>query len=456
MSFALGSPGSAPLSPGRAESPALRNGRTLRGLFLLVGLCGLATLGVAGYALKSSYTMLEFMSLFTHMIHPSYSALMYVLIVVAFVSGLLVVVLSALEAFFSMLSVSQARALERRLSAGAKGAGLESGEGRSRCKDKYCGSNVQCAYVTVLLVITGSIVLQTILASLYLAFLNVSFSAIEAVARAKPGAVAMSSLESDISTLQLAGFNKCCFEQGWSSQGRVEACPQDGSKPVCSVPAQYERFADNLCTCYTSPRYAEFYGAVSNSDACALLSKIAVTITNEDLIPGTGIPISAIVPVLSAPVVGFNGTKKDNASATAEYGCGFGGYAKAYQWMGFQMIKLATQKTVITLIVIGVIELVLLALVKVVWLDAAEKDYFERLQGEMLKRGAAGHGANLELSTQVDDNFNLGGGGGVSPEEEGGSTRKSHASNKSAGSTGIGGIKPTRHAPAPPRIDLEL
>jgi hypothetical protein len=190
-------------------------------------------------------------------------------------------------------------------------------------------------------------------------------------------------------------------------------------------------------------------------DACALLSKISVTITNEDLIPGTVIPISAIVPVLSAPVVGFNGTKKDNASATAEYGCGFGGYAEAYQWMGFQMIKLATQQTVIALIAIGVIELGLLALVKFVWLDAAEKDYFERLQREMLERVSAGHGANLELSSQVDDSFKLGGGGGGSPEEEGGSRRKSHA-NMSAGSTGIGGIKPTRHAPPPPRIGLEI
>jgi hypothetical protein len=453
MSFALGSPGSGPLSPGRAASPSLRNGRTMRGLFLLVGLCGLVTLGVAGYELKSSYTTLEFMSLFTHSLHPAYSALMYVLVSVAFVSGLLVVVLSALEACFSMLSVSQARALERRLSAGAKGAGLESGAGRIRRKDKYCGSKVQCAYVTVLLVITGAIVVQVILASLYLAFLSVSFSAIEAVARAKPGAAAMSSLESDISTLQLASFNKCCFEQGWSSQGRVEACPQDGSKPVCSVPEQYERFADNLCTCYTSPRYAEFYGAVSNSDACALLSQISVTITNEDLIPGTGIAIRAIVPVQRAPVVGFNGTKKDNASATAEYGCGFGGYAKAYQWMGFQMIKLATQKAAITLIVISVIELVLLALVKFVWLDAAERAYFERLQREMPKRGAAGHGANLELNTQVVS-FSLGGGGGG--PEHGDSRRKSHASDKSAGSTGSGGIKPTRHAPAAPRIDIEL
>jgi hypothetical protein len=454
MSFAMGSPGSAPLSPGRGDSPAMRNGRTLRGLFLLVGLCGLATLGVAGYALKEAYTMLEFMSLFTHMLHPAYAALMYVLIVIAFLSGLLVVLLSTLEAFFSMLSVSQARVLERRLSAGAKGAGLESAAGRNSCKDKYCGSNVQCAYVTILLFITGFIVLQTILASLYLAFLSVSFSAIESVARAQPGAVAMSSLESDINTLQLASFNKCCFEQGWSSQGRIEACPQNGSKPICVLPVQYERFADNLCTCHTSPRYAEFYRAVSSSDACALLSKISVTITNEDVIPGTAIPISAIVPVQSAPIVGFNGTKKENSSATVEYGCGFGGYAKAYQWMGFQMIKLGTQNTVVTLIVIGVIELVLLALVKFVWLDAAEKDYFDRLQGEMLKRAAPGHDADFQLSTQVDDSFDLGGDGGSSKDR--GDKRKSNASNKSAGSTSSGNIKPSRHAPPPPRIDLEL
>lgn len=358
----------------------LHDARTIR-LYLVGHIClAISTLCVGAYIVLVLSNLKDYMDTFLDILGSDYQGFWNFFVYSPFIAGTLAFVLAGF-AFLLTTMREEVRGIRSKSVEEMEQARLEA----SNCVI-YCGSPVKGWFRTMLIFMIALFISQAIFSGGFLFFLNSLERAIE---RQAGEGEELSELESDISSLQLAAFNLCCSEKGWSSHDAVAECDNaDGIAPdSCGLPSETEKFGDILCSCYTSPRYNEFYDALKKSDMCTLLSNAIVKITSDDQIPGTNIPVDAFVQVEAARIVGFNGLPEDDTTTQANpkgYGCGFGGYARAFQWMQFEYLTDTSYGCAVAIIIISVIELGLMVLIFFQLQAGNDGEYFDAVRAQIL------------------------------------------------------------------------
>jgi hypothetical protein len=132
--------------------------------------------------------------------------------------------------------------------------------------------------------------------------------------------------------------------------------------------------------------YQDIIGVLKKSDVCSILSDAVVEITNDDKIPGTNLPVAAFVQVNAARIVAFNGSPEDDTVTENEpkgKGCGFGGYARAFQWMQLKYLTKNALGVATAAIIISAFEIIVMVLL-LCQLGASDDDgYFEKVRAHV-------------------------------------------------------------------------
>lgn len=140
---------------------------------------------------------------------------------------------------------------------------------------------------------------------------------------------------------QVAIFNKCCFEPGFSEQGEIAECVLDLDQDCNNLPEGIDQFQENLCACYdSSDFYNAFLTLIESNDLCQNLNDVKVKINQDTAIPGIPISISFIIGAIygggidipesgEIPVVGF---QQFDPNGGDQFGCGIG-YAKGLMFI---------------------------------------------------------------------------------------------------------------------------
>ncbi len=375
-----------------------------------MALCGCVSMGVAAEVIASNGSVVSFSLQFLGTLDPALPYVALFFLVASVGCGLLTTTVSLLQALILSLSTAQLQRLEAGLHcrrAAPRGLALESEPLRPRAQSLVCTSccaelrgrskvrGLVCAGVVLVIALVLG---QSVLAGAYLAFLQLGYEVMDQMGREGAAVNAsIGTLGRDIATLQIAVFNKCCHERGWSAQGRVERCFSDGSAPACIVPARFAAYESKLCTCYRSDRYDDMYRAVDKSTMCQDLARLSISVDSTDLIPGTGLPIQAVVRVTTAQIVGYNGEPgTDPEQLQKSYGCGFGGFARPFQWIELRMLDQKARGACVIVIAISALQLVLMAYIRLLRVEISHDrwlmDLIEQAQARALAHPDPHHG----------------------------------------------------------------
>jgi len=313
------------------------------------------TIVTSAHFLIKQWEVNRFIELFVGPLNEAFVGFWYFMLISPIFSGVIQLVVGSFAVMYARQSLETERRIDNQ---------IESHMHSSCCK-QYCGSASLGFFRASIFTILVLCVAQGGFAIGYI----VTVHKVEAGISNTD----LTPFESEATTLQLAVFNLCCFEEGWSAQGEILKC-QPGEQLSCTLPDRYADYEDTLCVCYTSDKYPEYYSSLSSStEMCTLLSDVVITITASTLVPGQDVPISAFVPVRSASIVGYNGAIGDNQG----YGCGFGGYARAFQWMIFKYIADKTSRLAYTFLVIASLQVIGILMVMCLMYSASEdaEDY---------------------------------------------------------------------------------
>jgi hypothetical protein len=375
-----------------------------------MALCGCVSMGVALEVIANNGAVVSFSMQFLGALDPALPYVALLFLVASVGCGLLTTTVSLLQALILSLSTAQLQRLEAGLRcrrAAPRGLALESEPLNPRAQSQACASfcaelrgrgKVRGLVCTGVLLAIVLVLVQSVLAGAYLGFLQLGYDVMDQMGREGAAANAsIGALGRDISTLQIAVFNKCCHERGWSVQGRVERCPSDGSAPACTVPARFAAYQSKLCTCYRSDRYDDMYRAVDKSTICQDLARLSISVDSTDLIPGTKLPIQAAVPVTTAQIVGYNGAPgTDPENSQTGYGCGFGGFAKPFQWIELRMLDQKARGACIIVIAISALQIMLMAYIRLLRVEISHDrwlmDQIDQVQARVLAHPDPHHG----------------------------------------------------------------
>ncbi len=302
-----------------------------------------------------------------------------------FVSGAIVMVLSGI-AFFHASDNPKLKARRALLLATLGSPGSARAPGSPGAAARGCMTGT-CLFTTATIFLTLIFILQGLAGGANILFLNAMNAGIVA------GATSGSDLDtfgSDLNTLQLATFNKCCFEAGWSNMGRVPAC--NGRKRTeidCALPSKYSAMKDKLCTCYDDEaRYDEYYAAlgdraINTRDVCQVLANSVVHIADQDMVPGTTIPVNSIILSSSIRIVGFPNASASNPDGSGQgFGCGVG-IAKGFQWAQLKFADSTLYYISILMIFISIIELLVMCAIALQIYFAGDSRYYDKQADQM-------------------------------------------------------------------------
>ena len=299
-----------------------------------------------------------------------------------FVSGAIVMVLSGV-AFCHASDNPKLKARRAKLLAtlGSPGASGSPGADAQGCVSG------KCMFTTATVFLTLIFVLQGLAGGANILFLNAMNAGI--IASATTGSD-LDTFGSDLNTLQLAAFNKCCFERGWSNMGRVPAC--DGRKRTeidCALPSKYSAMKDKLCTCYDDEAlYLQYYAAlgdraINTRDVCRVLADSVVHIEDQDMVPGTTIPVNSIILSSTIHIVGFPNASASNPDGSGQgFGCGVG-IAKGFQWAQLKFADSTLYYISILMIVISIVELLVMCAIALQIFFAGDSRYYDKQADQM-------------------------------------------------------------------------
>lgn len=156
---------------------------------------------------------------------------------------------------------------------------------------------------------------------------------------------ATSTRQSIMIDYEMALFNKCCYNKGWSSQGKVTACTGDLTVDCSTLPSAVSDYKNLLCVCVTKQsQYDTFYNLLTDDD-CSSISAARVYVDDNANIPGTQYSIRFLIPYEHKyiPLVGVNQDLNVTADPdnTLSFGCGFG-FAKGFEWATAEWFKFTT------------------------------------------------------------------------------------------------------------------
>jgi len=369
-------------SPGgkSGNGVAFKDGNVLRALLVGFMLCGIGLISVSLWFFLIDNNIFAFIDLLARI--EGFRPLLILFMAAPLFAGVWCIVLTSLAIKSSKLDTNQRRGLDEALDK------FTCHFSHDPCV-KYCGSTTRGAFRAILISLLILFGAQMSFAVSYLLFLKVL---LESVDQGASGARGIGELEEDISALQLSMFNLCCFENGWSAQGEILPCDEDGNPPAtCGLTGDAAGFEDVLCTCYRQEeRYAFFVNRLnSTKKVCEILSNAVVTISDKDQVPGTDLPVAAFVDTRRARIVAFNGPPELDSVTVVDpkgFGCGFGGYARAFQWMQFQYIDDATRFIPIAVMIITVLQFVILAGITCHQSSAEEDEFFDEMVADIKRR----------------------------------------------------------------------
>jgi hypothetical protein len=305
-----------------------------------------------------------------------------------FVSGAIVMVLSGIAFRYASdnpkLKARRALLLATLGSPGASGSARTPGSPGAEARGCVSG---KCLFTTATIFLTLIFILQGLAGGANILFLNAMNAGI--VASATSGSN-LDTFGSDLNTLQLATFNKCCFEAGWSNMERVPAC--NGRKRTeidCALPSKYSAMKDKLCTCYDDEAsYEEYYAAlgdrtINTRDVCQVLANSVVHIADQDMVPGTTIPVNSIILSSSIRIVGFPNASANNPEGSGQgFGCGVG-IAKGFQWAQLKFADSTLYYISFLMILISIIELLVMCAIALQIFFAGDSRYYDKQADQM-------------------------------------------------------------------------
>lgn len=278
-------------TPG-APKLVVKDGKTMAAFLAVVGLGSLGVCSLSIYFITAQRLAYDVALSFFNMIDPLYGFFFELVNFMPLVGGLAVLVLITFEMSFALASRRNAKKLED----------FEEkiiGEHFHNEVKRRCGSATNCLFRLGYLALLGAIILQTAGFAVVLAL----FDSIRVSIESNTLQSSSDPLAQSISNLQYSIYTKCCFEQGFSVQSRIEPCTLF---PVtsCNIPPEFAQVEDELCVCYdgANATYNAELQKVENSNMCSLLEDAIIQILPSDKIPGTGFPLkgklaSALYPL---------------------------------------------------------------------------------------------------------------------------------------------------------------
>mmetsp|Transcript_21760 Transcript_21760/g.40719 ORF Transcript_21760/g.40719 Transcript_21760/m.40719 type:complete len:530 (+) Transcript_21760:508-2097(+) len=351
----------------------------LRFLVVCQVILGLFAIAVTVYNLTSDAQLKLFVDILLQVLDPAFEWLFWLKNYGPLISGTFVVVLGVVA-----LSVLRTHRAEEELASKGKVLSVDAMADQARCSG-WCGRRGKRAFILSVGLLVLMFLAQGLFAGAFLILVRAMSTSVENIADDDS---VLSEFEMDVSSALLATFNLCCFEQGYSVQGEVPSCTGSGEAPACSVPSEFARFEEKLCTCYSSPFYGAQYEALSKTNVCDILAKARVSVGRSDLVPGTNVPVSALVDEKRFFVVG----------PPEESGCGVG-LAKGFQWAQFKFVSAGSERVAIIMILVSILELLLCGILFCTNSADNSDDYFNDIQDELavLYTGSPRRRANLKL-----------------------------------------------------------
>ena len=269
-------------TPG-APRLVVKDGKTMAGFLALVGVGSLAVCSLSIYFITVQKQAYAVAVNFLNMLDPLYAFFFELVNFMPLVSGLFVLGLIAIEMSFALASRRNAKRLED----------FEEKIIGEHFHDKirrYCGSATNCLFRLGYLALLGAIIMQTAGFAVVLGL----FDSIRVSIETNTLQTSSDPLARSIANLQYSIYTKCCFEEGFSVQSRIEPCT---GVPVtsCNIPIEFSQLEDELCVCYegTNATYNAEIQKVEDFNMCSLLEDSIVQIQATDKVPGTSFPLTS-------------------------------------------------------------------------------------------------------------------------------------------------------------------
>ncbi|GBG27985.1 Hypothetical Protein FCC1311_042082 [Hondaea fermentalgiana] len=361
----------------KVKEDLVRDGPVMRAFLVGHVLCGIGLITLSVYLNVVEKNFVEFTVTFLGTMDMSYEAMFQFFAWGPLVAGIACIVLTFVAVYATSQNTHHDETLDDMLD-------------RVSCKmshrlcHEYCGSTSRGTFRVIMGLLAALFLVQIAFASMYVMLLNTVLGSAEG-----NDGTTLGPVEAEVTTLQLAMYNLCCDEPGWSAHDTVPVCDENGQPPEsCGLTGDAASASDVLCTCYPqADLYAEFYAHLEGSTRiCSILSDAIVSISPTQKIPQTNTPLNAFVKASRARIVGFNGEPEDDnvtASEPKGYGCGFGGFARAFQFQQFMYINQQSQHVAVAVIAISVVELILVIGMLCQQLSADDDRFFDKVLLDM-------------------------------------------------------------------------
>lgn len=366
----------------RVDEDLVRDGTVLRILLTGIIFCGVALMSLSIYSNTFDKTFVNFAATFLRSLNEGYEAAFSFFLFGPLIAGVFSIVLALLAMFSSSLDRQGSETLDEMLD-------------QMTCKTshrfchRHCGSTARGSFRIIIVFLIIVFVLQIVFGGLYLYFLKTMLQSIENVADSTG---TTTGLQAQVSSLQIAMYNLCCDSQGWSAQDTIPPCDSDDQSPKdsCGLTGNAADYADVLCICYPlQDHYNSYFDSLEMSgEICKTLSNAIVDISSTQKIPSTSIPLHVFVKTQRARIVGYNGAPSQDNTTAADpkgYGCGFGGYAVAFQYQQFLYINQSSKYIAVAVVILSICELIVIVGIVCQQVSSNDDRFFDKVMMGMEK-----------------------------------------------------------------------